>query len=437
MLLIHVPKLTNRLGYTLNVVFQRLLRTEIGITTDEEYFLGHEGAKVCYGHKRLGDSLFIKSHALLFQTSIEDQEPRAECRDGQWILFPTYGRDLDFGFDLLAATFYLISRYEEYLPHREDAHGRFLAEESLARRAGFLEEPVVEQWAQMLRRRLQERYPDLPLAAPGYRFVQTVDIDAAWCYLHKGLFRTLMGLGRDLFVRRDPGEVRRRIRVLLRREADPYDTCDYIIESQKRAPGSHLLFFVLLADYGQFDKPASYLNPHMRELVQHLDDYAKMGIHPGYQSLEVPARADAEIKRLEAIIHRTIVRARFHFLRLRLPRSYRILLHAGIRHDYTMGYPDAPGFRAGISVQYPFYDLERDMETELTIHPFCVMDTTLHESLGLSAQEGLQRCRKLVESLRAVGGTFCCVVHNQYLADRPEWHGWRDAYGQMLDMAKP
>lgn len=437
MLLIHVPRLTNRLGYTLNVVFHHLLHADFSITTDEEFFMRHGEAKLSYGSKRLGDSLFIKSQGLLFETSIEEQEPHAEERDGQWIMYPVYGRDLDFCFDPLAATFFMVTRYEEYLPHREDEHGRFCAEESLAYQAGFLDQPVVDQWAQLIKSKLAERYEEFSQSRSSYRFVQTVDIDAAWCYLHKGVFRTVMGLGRDLIHRRDFEEVARRMRVLLHREADPFDTFDYIIENQQRAPGSFLLFFVLLADYDQYDKPASHLNKHMRELVQHLDDYAKMGIHPGYPSLEHPMKADAEIKRLESIIHRTIVRARYHFLRLRLPRSYRILQHAGIRHDYTMGYADTTGFRAGISVQYPFYDLERDHETELLIHPFCVMDTTLQKYLKMTPQEGLERYRTLIDRVKAVGGTYCCIVHNQNLTDLYGWAGWKEIYEQMLDYAKP
>ena len=141
-----------------------------------------------------------------------------------------------------------MSRYEEYLPHRTDEHGRFASQESLAVQAGFADEPVVDQWACLLKRLIEERYPDYVFPPRSYRFVQTVDIDAAWCFLHKGLFRTVVGTLRDLVGRRDPAEVRRRFRVLAGREQDPYDTFDYIIEThQVRAPGSHLLFFVLLS----------------------------------------------------------------------------------------------------------------------------------------------------------------------------------------------
>ena len=436
MLLIHVPKLTNRLGYTLKVVFDHLLHAEYSITTDAQYYMQYGGAKLCYGRERLGDSLFIKCHTLLFETTIEDQEPRAECRDGQWILFPVYGRDLDFDFDPLAAVFYMVSRYEEYLPHFEDIHGRFMASESLAFQNGFLEQPVVDQWARMIKEKIAESYPDIVMPRQNYLFEQTGDIDAAWCYLHKGIYRSTLGFIRDLFARRDWPEVKRRFRVLRHRESDPFDTFDYILSTLRRAPDSHLYFFALLADYGPYDKPASYLNRYMRELVQHLDDYAKMGIHASYNTMERPQLVDTEMKRLESIIHRPIIRNRFHFLRFRLPLSYRIIQRAGIKEDYSMGFADAVGFRAGISVPYPFYDLERDHENEILVHPFCIMDTTLKQYLKMTPEEGLEQYKRLVDNVRDVEGTFCCVVHNQNLMDFGDWAGWREVYEQMIDYAK-
>jgi hypothetical protein len=437
MLLIYVPKLTNRIGYTLNVLFKHLLHVEFSITTDDAVFLGHDGAKLCYGPQRLGDSIHIKSCKLLTETTIEEQEPRPFQHDGQWMLFPVYSRDLDLPFDIFAATFYLVSRYEEYLPHRQDEHGRFEASQSLAGIHGFLHLPVVDQWAEMLRELLNRRYPNLAIAPRKYHFVQTVDIDAAWCYAHKGIFRTVVGTMRDLFVRRDIVEVRRRWRVILHREEDPFDTFDYILKQHKERPGRKLIFFALVADYDQYDKPSNPQNPHTGELLQHLDDYASMGIHPGYNALEDPKTVDKETRRLENILHRTISKSRYHFLRLHLPTSYNTLLHAGLTDDYTMGYADAVGFRAGISSPYPFYNLERDMETTLIIHPFCVMDTTLQKYLKLTPEEAVESYQRLVADVRRVGGDFCCIIHNQNLSELFGWKGWRTVYERMLEIAKP
>lgn len=110
--------------------------------------------------------------------------------------------------------------------------------------------------------------------------------------------------------------------------------------------------------------------------------------------------------------------------------------HAGIRDDYTMGYADVVGFRAGISVPYPFYDLERDHEIEMLIHPFCIMDTTLQKYMKLSPEEGLEQYKRLIDNIRAVGGTFCCIIHNQNLTEHYGWAGWREVYEKMIDYAK-
>lgn len=437
MLLIHTPRLSNRLGYTLNVIFRDVLHTEFSITTDEDAFLRHNDAKISYGPKRIGDGIYLKNSDLLFQTSIDNQEPRPFQQEGQWMLFPVYGRGTDLPFDPFAATFYMVSRYEEYLPHHEDIHGRFLTNEHLAVSEGFAMEPVVEQWALMLKNLIAERYPNTTFPSRHYQFVQTIDVDAAWCYLHKGLFRTTMGILRDLLLRRSPGEVKQRIRVLMHKEQDPYDTFDYIIEKHHNSANAHLLFFVLLAEYDQYDKPSSYHNPHTRQLIQHLGDHAKIGIHPGYSSIDQPGNVDTETRRLQNILHRHIVRSRYHFLRLQMPRSYRILHHAGLQHDYTMGYSDTIGFRAGITTPFHFYDLERDKETDLVVHPFCTMDTAMKKYMKISPAEGVELYRQIIEKIRKVDGTFCCIVHNQNLSDKDGWSGWRETYEQMLHLADP
>ena len=63
-------------------------------------------------------------------------------------------------YDIFAASFYLITRYEEYLPHVKDIHGRYTAEQSLAFKYRFLEKPVVDIWAYKLLEALKEKFPD-------------------------------------------------------------------------------------------------------------------------------------------------------------------------------------------------------------------------------------------------------------------------------------
>ena len=433
MLLILVPKLTNRLGYTLNVVFRTILHVEFEITTDEETFIRHTDAKLCYGSRKVGDAVFVKSVPLLFQTTIETQEPRCFDFDSSRAFFPTYGKDIDLPFDVFAASFYLLSRYEEYLPHHADQHGRFLASESLAFQEGFLRQPIVDRWAQLLAAKISERFPDFQLPEQHLRILHTVDIDAAYCYKHKGLFRTVTGALRDAVARRAPDEVRLRWRVLRGKEADPFDTFDYILDTRHRFHHNKLIFFVLLADYGMYDKNITHHNEDFQQLLQHLGDYAKVGIHTSYASFDNPKKIGIETDRLSKILHRHIVRNRCHFLRLQLPQTYRQLQNHGISHDYTMGYADEPGYRAGTGTPFHFYDLESDYETMLLIHPFAVMDTTLHKYQQQSPDEALQTYKDMLLSAQSTSSTFSCIWHNENLSERFGWEGWRSVFEQVME----
>ena len=437
MLLIYVTRLTNRLGYTLNVLFGSLLKIDFQIPTDEQLFERHSGPRLCYGDRPIGDAPFIKAHRLLFETSIEEQNPRHFIYQGIHALFPVYGQGLEIPFDPFAATFYMASRYEEYLPHRSDNHGRFLAQDSLAFKEGFVESPVVDQWALMVRDLISSHYPEANFPSKNFSFTETIDIDAAYSYKYKGIFRTIAGLLRDGLHNRQKEEVAKRIRVLMGKEDDPYDTFEHILDTRKQHKNMKLLFFVLLGDYSLYDKPTSYHTAEFRELLQRLGDYSKIGIHPSYASQEEPQRIEKETKRLADILHRPIVRSRFHFLRFSLPSSYRALISYDIQHDYSMGYAECPGYRCGTATPYPFYDLSRDVETSLTIHPFVVMDTTLQQYCKMSPQEALECYKKLIDEARNVGGTFCCIWHNQNLSETQGWEGWRQVHDLMIDYGTP
>ena len=120
---------------------------------------------------------------------------------------------------------------------------------------------------------------------------------------------------------------------------------------------------------------------------------------------------------------------------MELPRTYQELLDAGIREDYTMGYAEAPGFRAGMALPFPWFDLEAGRCTELILHPFTVMDVTLKEYQQLSPEQGLRSALQLLDTVRAAGGTFCTLWHNSSFSDIGHWKPWRAVYLQIISEA--
>lgn len=437
MILIHIPRITNRLGYTLNVLFHNILQAEYSFTTNADEFAKHEGAKFAYGPERICQAPFFKASKLLFQTTIEEQDLSYFEYKGLPALFPVYGKETDLPFDPFAAIFYIITRYEEYLPHLTDPHGRFSATDSVAYQYGFLQIPIVDHWAALIRNVILSQYPSEHIDPKVYEFEQTIDVDAAYCYRHKGLPRTIMGALRDGMVAHDSKLIKQRLQVLRHKERDPFDTFDYILSFKEKHKSMKIIFFVLLGDYSNFDKPISYNNSEFRNLIQHIGDYAKVGIHPSYGSLEHPENIEKETHRLESILHRTIVRSRFHFLRIQMPRSFRSLIHAEILNDYSLGYHDEPGFRAGTCVPFPFYDLESDQETPLMLHPFAVMDTTLQKYKKMDVEQAWNAYKTIIDATRQVGSTFCAIWHNQNLSDSEGWEGWKALYEKVLEYADP
>ena len=140
-----------------------------------------------------------------------------------------------------------------------------------------------------------------------------------------------------------------------------------------------------------------------------------------------------EKKRLEEIIGKEVIKSRQHFLMLKFPETYRNLLKAGIKEDYTMGYADDIGFRASIATPFPWFDLMENAPTDLMIHPFQVMDGTLNFLyLGLSKEEALSQTKTMIKTTQKARGTFCLLWHNSTLSDLDEWNGWFDLYEKIL-----
>ncbi|MBR7167562.1 MAG: polysaccharide deacetylase family protein [Bacteroidales bacterium] len=431
MLLIYVSKLTNRVGYTLNLIFKSILHIPFEITLDENYYATFEGCKLCYSDKKISDGLYIKSVKLLYQTSIENQEIQMSEYDNFPIFFATYGKDQTLPFDIFAASFYLVSRYEEYLPHHKDYHQRFDFKDSLAYQKGFLHVPLVNKWANLLANKLKEAYPDFVIPLRKFHFVNTIDVDSAYSFKQKGVFRNVGGFIRDIF-KQDYESVKMRAMVMLNRRKDPFDTFDFIISLSEKYH-TELLFFILFADYDNYDKNISHNSLKFQQLIKHLADYSKVGIHPSYASMDQSGKLTVEIKRLSKVLHKPIVRSRFHFLRFQLPISYNNLIKNNIDSDFSMGYSNEYGFRASICTPFNFYDLETDAETDLIIHPFAVMDTALKTYLNCTTDEALNILKNIIDEIKSVDGTFYSIWHNNNLCESFGWEGWSKVYEQMID----
>jgi len=433
MLLIYTPTVTARIRYIFDLMIRDMLGISFSHTRSPDEYRDHKGPKLWYDSIPPENGLFLEPAVLLYGHDISPVEPGFLVYDGVPALFPSGNPASILPFDPFAAAFYMVSRYEEYLPHEPDLFGRFRATDSIAFRKGFLGIPVVHRWAGIVGDLLESHFPGMAVRRPAYRFTPTIDIDHAYCFLGRTPARTLGGIGRSV-IRWDPGEIYRRIRVLSGRSADPYDTYSYIREVHE--PGAiSPRWFVLFADYGGDDNNVMRSWPGFRKLLLDLDGDAGVGIHPSLTSCNSAEKLEEEYNGLCSVLGRGVTISRQHFLKFTLPATYRRLAALGIRDDYSMGYASSIGFRAGMAMPFPFFDLPGDEVSGVTIHPLSVMDVTLRDHLRLTPEAGLELIAETIRVVRDAGGEFVSLWHNESLDESGRWKGWRTVYREMVRMA--
>jgi hypothetical protein len=430
MVLIFSKENSPRLEYTVRLIFHDILGTGATITNNRDYFHSSEAPKLNYSEAKMDHELFLKASSFLFSSEIQLPDIQPVIYGEETGFFET-SSDSFLPFDPLASTFLMVSRMEEYLPGERDQHGRFPATASLLYKHDLLEKPVVNRWARMIADRIEVRYGESLFPAGSFTFLSTIDVDNAWAYQHKGLLRTAAASFRDL-AKGDLKEFSRRFRVLIKSEKDPYDTFPYLKDYFK-GNKEKVIFFFLLGDYARYDRQVSWKNSHFRTLIREISHHFKVGIHPSMAS-SFPGhfrQIEAEKERLETILSEKVYHSRQHFLRLNFPETYQQLIQAGIREDYSMGYPEKPGFRAGTCTPFLFYDLTREETTGLKIYPFQIMEMTFLQYLGLSPADTISRINKIMNEVNAAGGTFCTIWHNESLTGEGKWKGFREVFEEM------
>lgn len=429
MLLVYTHKITPRLNYIFKQIFVRILQIPVSFTTKVEEFVVHNGPKITYAKSPLGSEFFIRSNDILFEQGINDIDIKVLNWDEVPCFFPA-GEFSSIPFDIFAASFYLISRYEEYLPHVRDIHERFPFNESIAFKNGFLEKPVVDIWAFKFLEALKEKFPNYTYKEREFKMISTIDVDIAFSYKNKGILRTFGGFFKD-FVQFRFVNIWYRLLTILNLKNDPYNTFSEILKIKKELKLTTLFFF-LVGDYTTFDKNISSSNNKYRSLVKSVADYAKIGLHPSYYSHKDAALLKKEKLRLENIINTPVTFSRQHYLRLNIPETYQNLIDLDFEEDYTMGYARTVGFRASTCTPFYFYDLDFEIQTPLKLYAFAFMDGTLKDHLKLTNEESLAKILALKDEVKKVNGTFISLFHNNSLSENDEWKGWSTIYKQML-----
>ena len=414
MILIYTSQITNRLTYVLDFCFKSKL-CEFKITDNLTDFDIYEGTKINYSTENIGSNLTIEPEGLLEELDINNTKNIA-FKNEEWEIS---GIKDDF-----SLIFYFLTCYEEYVIKTRDDHDRFSAKNSVFTLYNRLDYPNVDLIIKSIWDKLELDYS---IVQKQYNTILTFDIDSAWAVKNKSFGRKIGGdlksilKGESL---KDKKAIRQNI------NPDPFDTFNQILDLSQ---DYNVICFILLGNWGKYDKNIQWKNKHFKVLTENLSKKIKLGIHPSYRSYLKGDVVKKEIKRLNQITGLTTIKSRQHFLKLKLPESYNILLKNGIKEDFSMGFADGYGFRAGTCFPFYFFELNQNLVTNLKVFPITYMDGTLNQYLNKSIPDSIAIVSTLKMRIKDVGGYFIPLWHNETIGEHGIWKGWTKVFNESLD----
>ncbi|MEL6676078.1 MAG: hypothetical protein AAFR61_27980 [Bacteroidota bacterium] len=409
-----------RLAFAAKVLFQYLLRVPycwVSAATEaaeDRLYLSYQPEAPEQGFA-LFDSGWFALDPLTHPPGVAQQAQQS-------VLFPAPNpQGFCLGYDILAAVFYLVADVEKYQASHLDHYQRYEQQAYPSADWGLEHRPLAQVYAEELWEVLTAAHPKAAAwrQSASFTYEITWDIDHPWKYLHKSLPVSLGGWVKE-WLRGDVSSALERMRSWVSRK-DPYFTFEEVLTL---SPPERSRFFFLIDRHHSNDSRFTYQLPALQALIRKIAATHPVGIHPSFTSFQDEEKIRHETTMLGHFTDQSVQSARMHYLRFHYPETYRYLLQAGIRHEYTPCLYQQGGFPLGVAVPIPWYDLLADVESELMLHPTLLMDRSLQQYAALSPEAALERTKTLIEVCHTFNGHFTLLLHNDVLSESGEWKGW-------------
>jgi hypothetical protein len=321
--------------------------------------------------------------------------------------------------DIIASTYFLISRYEEYInPNsNRDIHGRYIGKQSLPAKANFIHRPIVEEYGNLLRKLLYKTNTLLtPIPQQIKQIYLTHDIDSITNY------RRLRGFIGSMYrlIFKQTESLTTTLKSLINIQNDPAYTFPWILNQDNQLPQAKQIYFIKATIHASdFDYPTyNLISKDFTQLKNEIltsSPNAIFGLHASYKSGNTPDIISKEQKQLQlAIENQHITTSRHHYLRSLQPIDMEFLIDAHITDDYTMGYADIAGFRLGTCRAVRFINPATRQLRPLTLHPLTIMDCSLsgEKYMALQYHQALSYAKTLITQTKIYNGELSLLWHN-------------------------
>lgn len=371
---------------------------------------------------------------------IPDEIDYMTCEDFDYAFPVLFGDDTvnnDDGFiscgnDIIAASFFMLTRWEEISTIDRDKHDRYREEKSLAIRFGFHQRPIVNEYINLLAKMLNDSGFDIVIPKRKFNLFLTHDVDDIARY--DKLSKIIKALGGDIINRKSLRTFFRTIKdvskIRLRKMPDVYNRFNFIMDLSEKRHAKSAFYFIPGLD-GEEDVRFDINDNMVHEIIASINARSHIiGIHPSYSSYCNHDRLMTEKKRMFKY-NPSISEGRQHYLRYKIPRTWREWDECGLKVDSGMGYYNTVGFRCGICYEFPVFDVEKRCQLELRERPLIVMDTALRKH-AVTKKKCIAECLKMAQITRKFNGDFVLLWHNSNLSVN-EWEGWDSVYKQITE----
>jgi len=389
-LIVFSPVLTPRIKYIFNFIFKEILKTEVEFTGNSQYYLQSKHIKITYADQPLGDELFFKHTSFLLSNKLEEIQPRVTSFGDYQVPFPVQNSTLPF--DIFAASFYFISRYEEYI-YTQSGKENFKASKSLQFKINLLDRPIVDEWALILKSIVGKRHPEFRFSTKTFTAKPIVAVEVSPT-IPAG-FRNKLKFWSHALLNKNNTYFHGKFDQITGLEVNPINVLDQLnpmLEKKSDRP----IFFLNLPDVPQAFIPIEALGKVMQNHPIGL-------LRPCIDHPEKTKTFKISAEILKLIQPAQITKISLQLDPLKFPTCYLNLVNLGISTDYSMGYNDVAGFRAGTCTPFSWYDLQLEKVTSLLINSYCLSSKYLTE---IPYREAQNEVLKYSNTVRGVSGAF-------------------------------
>ena len=345
------------------------------------------------------------------------------------VVFDFIGNVVYVNCDILTITFILLSRIEEIWTCEHDEFSRFKSKNSLAVIYDFLNYPLVDEYANLLRKYCVGL--NIPMRQLKVSLIPTHDIDVIKRFnSSQHILRTILGDFVSLSFR----DILKLPFLLFKHfmgRKDQYFLALEETHNDSRKRGFTSKFFFMSSAKSNYDE--GYDLESINSFLQTLDPVS-ICLHPSFYTFNNEGLLKEEQKRFHQVTKIRPTSVRMHFLRFDISKTPKQLENGGIENDYSLGYAEKVGFRCGTSNDYFLYDFELGRASGLREFPLIAMDVTLFHYLKLTRKDAFNVLCSCFDEVHRLAGNFVVLWHNNYVNRKADWY--EDVYLNFLDYAK-